>query len=69
MLDAQQFQACFMEWVQALNQLTKGQIVPIDGKQLRRSHDKSLGKKAIHWDKDYLLKVLDELLQMQLPYL
>lgn len=47
-LDAQQFQACFMEWVQALNQLTKGQIVPIDGKQLRRSHDKSLGKKAIY---------------------
>ena len=47
-LDAQQFQACFMEWVQALNQSTKGQIVPIDGKQLRRSHDKSLGKKAIY---------------------
>ena len=48
LLDAQQFQECFMEWVQALNHLTKGQIVPIDGKQLRRSHDKSLGKKAIY---------------------
>jgi predicted transposase YbfD/YdcC len=28
--------------------MTGGQVVPIDGKKLRRSHDKTLGKKAIH---------------------
>lgn len=46
-LDPEQFQACFMKWVQAVNELTAGQIVAIDGKKLRRSHDKNLGKKAI----------------------
>ncbi len=47
-LDPQQWQACFLSWIQAVNQVTEGQIVPIDGKTLRRSHDKTLGKKAIH---------------------
>jgi len=47
-LNPQQWQACFLSWIQAVNQMTGGQIVPIDGKTLRRSHDKTLGKKAIH---------------------
>jgi predicted transposase YbfD/YdcC len=47
-LDPQQWQTCFLSWIQAVNQVTGGQIVPIDGKTLRRSHDKTLGKKAIH---------------------
>ncbi len=47
-LDAQQFRDCFLEWVQAVSDLTKGQVIAIDGKTLRRSHDKSLGKTAIH---------------------
>ncbi len=47
-LDTQQFRDCFLEWVQAVNVLTKGQVIAIDGKTLRRSHDKSLGKTAIH---------------------
>ena len=47
-LDPQQWQAGFLSWIQAVNQMTQGQIVPIDGKMLRRSHDKTLGKKAIH---------------------
>jgi predicted transposase YbfD/YdcC len=48
LLDAEQFQGCFLSWVQAVGQVSGGQIVPIDGKTLRRSHDKSLAKKAIH---------------------
>jgi predicted transposase YbfD/YdcC len=28
--------------------MTRGQVIAIDGKTLRRSHDKSLGKGAIH---------------------
>jgi len=47
-LDAEQFQACFMSWIQAVSIVTKGQVVAIDGKTLRRSHDKTIGKAAIH---------------------
>lgn len=47
-LDPQQFQACFLSWVQAVMTVTNGQVVAIDGKTLRRSHDKRLGKAAIH---------------------
>jgi len=47
-LNAEQFQGCFIEWIQAVQKITKSQIVAVDGKMLRRSHDKTLGKKAIH---------------------
>ena len=47
-LDPDQFQRCFIEWVQAVGQLTQGEVVAIDGKTVRRSHDRTLGKKAIH---------------------
>jgi predicted transposase YbfD/YdcC len=48
LLDAEQFEACFREWIQAVEELTDGQIVAIDGKTLRRSHDKTVGKEALH---------------------
>lgn len=48
LLDAEQFEQCFVEWVGAANEVTEGQIVPVDGKTLRRSHDRTLGKKALH---------------------
>ena len=46
-LDTGQFQCCFMEWIQAVDKLTQRQIVAGDGKTLRRSHDRSEGKKAL----------------------
>lgn len=46
-LDAEQFQCCFMDWIEAVEKLTKGQVVALDGKTLRRSHDRSEGKKAL----------------------
>ena len=48
LLDARQFQDRFMDWVQAVNEVTKGQLVAIDGKTIRRSHDRFIGKAAIH---------------------
>src|SRR5574341_1662412 len=48
MLDAQQFQLAFYEWVWAVNDIIQGQIINIDGKQLRGSKDKFLGKRAIY---------------------
>jgi predicted transposase YbfD/YdcC len=47
-LDPEQFQACFLAWVQAAAIITDDQIVALDGKTLRRSHDRSNGKAAIH---------------------
>jgi predicted transposase YbfD/YdcC len=47
-LDAEQFQAAFLNWVQAAFSVSDGQVVAIDGKQLRRSHDHHLGKAAIY---------------------
>ena len=46
-LDPDQFHSCFMNWIMAASELTKGQVIAIDGKTLRRSHDKTLGKGAI----------------------
>jgi predicted transposase YbfD/YdcC len=47
-LDPEQFQRCFIGWVQAIAQVTQGEVVAIDGKTVRRSHDRTLGKQAIH---------------------
>ena len=46
-LDPEQFQRCFLSWVQAVYEITGGQVVALDGKTLRRSHDRTLGKAAI----------------------
>lgn len=43
-----QFKECFLTWVRAVFEVTQGQVIAIDGKQLRRSHDRSRGKAAIH---------------------
>lgn len=48
MLDAASFQNCFIKWVRLVSEVTQGQIVAIDGKTLRRSHDSRAGKSAIH---------------------
>lgn len=47
-LDPEQFQARFANWVQAVFQVTEGQVVAIDGKTARHSHDRGRGKEAIH---------------------
>ena len=47
-LDPAQFQSCFVNWMRTVSPLIGDQVVAIDGKQLRRSHDKGLGQAAIY---------------------
>ena len=47
-LDPAQFQTSFLNWVRAVMQVTSGQVIAVDGKTLRRSHDHRLVKDAIH---------------------
>src|SRR5258708_6774145 len=47
LIDPKQFEASFVEWVQGISSRVKG-VVAIDGKTLRRSHDQTAGKKALH---------------------
>jgi predicted transposase YbfD/YdcC len=46
-LDPDQFEAGFRSWVTAVVDLTAGALVAIDGKTLRRSHDRGHGKDAL----------------------
>jgi predicted transposase YbfD/YdcC len=47
-LDPTAFETAFLGWVQALAAATAGQVVAIDGKTLRRSHDRVNGKGPLH---------------------
>ena len=47
-LDPVQFERCFKEWVETVNEVVEGQVVAIDGKTVRGSHDRVEGKSAIH---------------------
>ena len=47
-LEPEAFCACFMAWMSAMVTLSDGQVVAIDGKTIRRSFDKVLGKGAVH---------------------
>lgn len=46
-LNPEQFQRCFLQWISAVSELIQGQVIAIDGKLLRRSHDRGVGKAAI----------------------
>lgn len=47
-LDPGEFQRCFLDWVRAVVPDTAGQVVALDGKTLRRSHDRANGRAALH---------------------
>lgn len=46
-LNPKQFQQCFRRWMAAIQTVTEGEVVALDGKQLRRSFDAQSGKAAI----------------------
>jgi predicted transposase YbfD/YdcC len=46
-IDPEQFRAGFVDWIQTVSERIGGQVIAIDGKILRRSHDKGIGQAAI----------------------
>ncbi|MBI4732719.1 MAG: ISAs1 family transposase [Chloroflexi bacterium] len=47
-IQPEEFRKRFIEWVRAIEELTAGQVIAVDGKQVRRSHDRRAGKAAIY---------------------
>jgi predicted transposase YbfD/YdcC len=47
-LDPQQFQTCFATWMKAVATILPAEVIALDGKTVRRSHDRYSGKAAIH---------------------
>src|SRR5260370_38056404 len=47
-LDGDAFVACFLKWVEALQESTDGQLVAIDGKTARATLDRAKGKNPLH---------------------
>jgi predicted transposase YbfD/YdcC len=48
LLQPEAFEACFRAWVETLREIVPGEVVAIDGKTLRRSHDRGKGVAALH---------------------
>jgi predicted transposase YbfD/YdcC len=47
-LDPTSFVACFLQWVEALQEKTAGRVVAIDGKTARATLDMAKGQQALH---------------------
>jgi len=47
-LDPEAFNECFMQWVAPFREAVQSEVVAIDGKASRRSHDNSRGLKMVH---------------------
>ena len=47
-IDPDEFQKCFMDWIKEIAKMTTGQVIAIDGKTVRRSHDRANGKSPLH---------------------
>ena len=43
-----EFEKCLLSWIKAVQEITGGQVIAIDGKTLRRSFDAATSKSAIH---------------------
>jgi predicted transposase YbfD/YdcC len=47
-LKPEQLQQCFLNWIQAVSQITQGQVIAIDGKSLRSARERGQNRGAIH---------------------
>jgi predicted transposase YbfD/YdcC len=48
LIDPEQFQTCFFSWIKEIVKNVTGDVIAIDGKCLRRSHDNSSNQSAIY---------------------
>ena len=48
LISPEEFQKCFRNWIESIVSVFDNEIIAIDGKTIRRSHDKGIGKSAIH---------------------
>ena len=48
LLQPEAFEQCFRAWVASIRTVIPGEIIAIDGKTLRRSHDRAKGLAALH---------------------
>jgi len=55
-LSSKEFTNCFTNWVNSISDLTKGEVVAIDGKTIRNSNDDTCNKSAIHLVSAYASK-------------
>jgi predicted transposase YbfD/YdcC len=46
-LNPERFEQCFLAWIQAVSEITHGQVIAFDGKVLRGSCERGLGKAGI----------------------
>ncbi|MHC5719255.1 MAG: ISAs1 family transposase, partial [Nostoc sp.] len=47
-INAKIFEQCFRRWVESIVETVGAQVIPIDGKTLKGSYDRTLGKTALH---------------------
>ncbi len=47
-INTQEFQQCFLRWIESIREITGGEIIAIDGKTLRHSYDKNSENLPIH---------------------
>ena len=47
-LNSKEFTNCFTDWINSISNLTKGEVIAIDGKTIRNSNDDTCSKTAIH---------------------
>jgi predicted transposase YbfD/YdcC len=63
-MKSEAFEDSFLSWVKAISEITQGQVIAIDGKELRRSMDGTLGTRAIHmvsaWASDNRLVLVQQ---------
>lgn len=48
LIDSEKFEACFYKWIESLQIDVNNEIISIDGKTLRGSHNRKKGQKALH---------------------
>src|SRR5882672_2563310 len=46
-IDPREFERCLLKWVNGQVKLSEGEVIALDGKTLRRSHDKAQEQEAI----------------------